>query len=310
VIASLLFLVFPGYSQHWVAFTHINQEWIPFIFYLLSFGFTARALRHPDKFKSNTIYALLLLIAGVFPTEYFVSIEPLRFLFIWVILSEEINRAGKRWIQSLKLWIPYVLIWLANVIWLAYFYTIGGYESYDVEVVNAPLTIMRIFSTIGEALWKAGLYVWAQVLVLVSKSITAPTNLVTLALIFVSFILIIFYLRKLNALEGETNTFAVPALLIGLIGILLGRIPSFAAGLPLTLQSSYDRFMISMMLGGSLFVTGLIEILFRNSRIKIYTFALLIALGTGNNFLMQISSAGTGQSSRKFTGSSPGESLL
>ena len=35
LVASLLFLVFPGYSQHWVAFTHINQEWIPFIFYLL-----------------------------------------------------------------------------------------------------------------------------------------------------------------------------------------------------------------------------------------------------------------------------------
>jgi len=46
LVASLLFLVFPGYSQHWVAFTHINQEWIPFIFYLLSFGFTARALRN------------------------------------------------------------------------------------------------------------------------------------------------------------------------------------------------------------------------------------------------------------------------
>src|SRR5512147_915745 len=86
LIASLLFLVFPGYSQHWIAFTHINQEWIPFIFYLLSFGFTARALRNPDKFNSSTIYALLLLIAGVFPTEYFVSMEPVRFLFIWVIL--------------------------------------------------------------------------------------------------------------------------------------------------------------------------------------------------------------------------------
>jgi len=72
--------------------------------------------------------------------------------------------------------------------------------------------------------------------------------------------------------------------LIGLIGILLGRISSFAAGLPLTLQSSYDRFMISMMLGGSLFATGLIEFLIRNSRIKIYTFALLIALGIGQQF--------------------------
>jgi hypothetical protein len=55
LIASLLFLVFPGYSQHWVAFTHINQEWIPFIFYLLSFGFTARALRNRNSFTSNTV---------------------------------------------------------------------------------------------------------------------------------------------------------------------------------------------------------------------------------------------------------------
>src|SRR5918996_5186573 len=82
LIASLLFLVFPGYSQHWVAFTHINQEWIPFIFYLLSFGFTARALRNhhviarngfsptkqsPVHAGLNTIFALLFLVAGVFP---------------------------------------------------------------------------------------------------------------------------------------------------------------------------------------------------------------------------------------------------
>jgi len=284
LIASLLFLVFPGYSQHWVALTHINQEWIPFIFYLLSFGFTARALRHPNKFKSNTIYALLLLIAGVFPTEYFVSIEPMRFLFIWVILSEEVNGFWQRFFQALKKWIPYLLIWLANAAWLAYFYTIGGYESYDVEIVREPLTILRIFSTIGEAIWKAGFYVWAQVLVLISRTIIAPTNLATLASICLAFILILFYFTKLDLSEAERKAFAISAILIGLTGILLGRIPSFAAGLPLTLQSSYDRFMISMMLGGSLFVTGLIELLIRNSRIKMYAFALLIALGVGQQF--------------------------
>jgi hypothetical protein len=103
-------------------------------------------------------------------------------------------------------------------------------------------------------------------------------------LIVVTFVLIIFYLGKLNLSAGEPKTFAVSALLIGLIGIVLGRIPSFAAGLPLTLQSSYDRFMISMMLGGSLFATGLIEFLLRNSRIKMYIFALLIALGIGQQF--------------------------
>ena len=284
LIASLLFLVFPGYSQHWVAFTHINQEWIPFIFYLLSFGFTGRALRNPVKFTSNTIYALLLLTAGVFPTEYFVGLEPMRFLFIWVILSEEFLAFRQRFLQTLKKWIPYLLIWLANAAWLAYFYTVGGYESYDVEVIKQPLSILRIVSTIGEAIWKVGIYVWVQVLVLISKAITSPANLVTLALILLTFILLLFYFTKLSPSEDKMKTFVISAIGIGLIGILLGRLPSFSAGLPLTLQSSYDRFMISMMLGGSLFITGLIELLLRNSRVKTYAFALLIALGVGQQF--------------------------
>jgi hypothetical protein len=332
LIASLLFLVFPGYSQHWVAFTHINQEWIPFIFYLLSFGFTARALRNRpviarsrwlsrssvfrDRIEtkaatakhargnqspndqqiaswrqgatrndiSNTIYALLFLIAGVFPTEYFLSIEPMRFLFIWVIVSEEASGFWQRLIQTLKRWWPYLLIWLGNAAWLAYFYTFGTYGSYEVEVVREPLTFIRAFSAVGEALWKAGFYVWGQVLVLTAKTIATPTSLLTITLISISVIFLLFYLGGLNPSQAVTKTFAISALFIGFAGIVLGRIPSLAAGLPLTLQSSFDRFMISMMLGASLFATGLVELLIGNVRIKTYVFALLIALGIGQQF--------------------------
>jgi hypothetical protein len=39
-----------------------------------------------------------------------------------------------------------------------------------------------------------------------------------------------------------------------------------------------------MMLGGSLFVIGLIELLIKNTRMKTYMFALLIALGIGQQF--------------------------
>ncbi|MCI0554927.1 MAG: hypothetical protein L0287_28595 [Anaerolineae bacterium] len=335
LIVSLLFLVFPGYSQHWVALTHINQEWIPFIFYLLSFSFTARALRkqhvtpalapgasvaraggrdassrdlarsnlpfngqspieqnapfnrrllRPIVARNDTIIALLLLIAGVFPTEYFIGLEPMRFLFIWVILSEHINGFRQRFLQTIKHWSPYLLIWLANTAWLAYFYTIGSYESYDVEVVTQPMTMSYFFSSIVEAIWKAGFYIWGQVIVLSTDAITAPTSLLTLTLILLSFFLLSFYFLKHSFTHSSASGFALQAILIGFIGILLGRIPSFAAGLPLTLQSSYDRFMISMMLGGSLFITGLIELIIKGVRIKTYLFALLIALGIGQQF--------------------------
>jgi hypothetical protein len=301
LIVSLLFLVFPGYSQHWVAFTHINQEWIPLLFYLLSFYFTARALRSPGHFLRNTIYALVLLVIGIFPTEYFIGLEPLRFFFIWVIISEGVQGFRPRLVQTLKRWWPYLLIWIADAAWLVFYYKSGAYISYDVTAVQGnALALNDAPLLFGDALWKAGLYVWAQVLVLTAKAITTPTSLFTLVLIAGTFVLGTLYLLRIDlqpstsASSNETaphpafpaghKPFAAPALITGLVGIVLGRVPSFAAGLPLTLQSSFDRFMISMMLGGSLFIVGLIELLIRNQRAKTYVFSLLLALGIGQQF--------------------------
>jgi hypothetical protein len=284
IITSILFLVFPGYSQHWVALTHINQEWIPFIFYILSFGFTASALRQPDRFTRHTIFALLLLIAGVLPTEYFASLEPLRFLFIWVIVAEKASSIREKFIQSFKQWMPYLVIWLINAAWLVYFFEVWSYGSYDFEVIRQPFSITWLISQFTETLWKVGFFIWGQLILLTSQSITAPSTLLTLGLIGVAFVFFLLILPKLDDDRAGTSAFAIHALVIGIAGILLGRLPSLTAGLPLTLQSSYDRFMISMMIGGSMFIVGLTELLIKNSRLRSYMFAFLIALGIGQQF--------------------------
>ncbi len=300
LVASLLFLVFPGYSQHWVALTHINQEWIPLILYLLSFGFTARALRGNSSalntgehaaphhnvrhYLTSTLAALLLLVAGLFPTEYFFGLEPLRFLFISVIVSETVVGFLPRLRASVKHWWPYLLVWIADAAWLAYYYRSGAYVSYDVTAVQSAPRLSEAILAFGDALWKAGFYVWFQVLVLAGRAISTPTSLLTLALIVAVFVLSSLVFLRLGLPGLHDPHFALPAMVIGLLGILFGRIPSLAAGLPLTLQSSYDRFMISMMLGASLFAVGIIHLLVRNARLRAGLFALLIALGIGQQF--------------------------
>ena len=287
---TFLMIVFPGYSQTWVALTHINQEWIPFIFYLLSIGLSIRAIRNPNKSLLNTIIALIFLVIGLFPTEYFFGMEPLRFLFMWVVITETTKGFWPRLIQVLKRWWPYLLIWLADAAWLVYYYKSGAYISYGIAASQQLPSIKDALLAIGDVLWKSGFYTWFQILVLSFHSITAPTTLLSLALIVISFVLLIFYFLKLKLFPlsafpfSERITFAIPAILIGLIGILLGRVPSFAAGLPLTLQSSYDRFMISMMLSGSLFVVGIVELIIKSERTKLFAFAFLIALGVGQQF--------------------------
>jgi hypothetical protein len=286
LVASLLFLVFPGYSQHWVAFTHINQEWIAYLFYLLSFGFTARALRNPSKFGRDTLIALFFLLLGLFPTEYFFGLEPLRFLFIWVIVTEQTKGFRQRLMQSFKLWLPYVVIWLVNAAWLAYFFLVRSFGSYSADMVGRKVSLLGIFKAAGEAIWKAGFYIWTQVLVLASGTITSPSSLLTLVIIAICCAILFFYLKRFESPGNGDNgsSWSLSMILIGIAGILLGRLPSFAAGLPLTLQSSMDRFMISMMIGGSLFITGLVEFVIRNDRIKTIVFAALIALGIGQQF--------------------------
>jgi hypothetical protein len=279
LMAALFILIFPGYSQHWVAFTHINQELIPFIFYLLSIGFTFKALR-AEKPTAYIIIALLLQICGIFPTEYFFGIEGLRFLFLFFFFQGGLT---ERFTKTLKTWAPYLLIWILNAAWLIYYYKFGEYASYTLSGAQS-LTVLSFLQEALDALWKAGFYIWIQVLALTFTSLTAPASLLTLGLVALSMAFLTPYLKTITQDQDAQPTPAISLIIIGILGILLGRLPSLAAGLPLTLQSSYDRFMVSMMIGGSLFLLGVIELLFKDKRIKTYIFALIIALGIGQQF--------------------------
>ncbi len=277
-IAALFMLVFPGYSQHWVALTHINQELIPFIFYLLSFGFTFKALR--TRKPTDTLIALLLQLLGIFPTEYFFGIEGIRFLFLLVFFQGSFLQ---RITQSLKTWLPYLLIWILNAAWLFYYYRFGPYNSYEVTATQSPNLFFFLTQAL-DALWKAGLYIWTQVLVLTFTSLPAPASLLTLGLATLGVIFLIPYLLRSAPADERDVPFALSLMGIGILGILLGRLPTLAAGLPLTLQSSYDRFMVSMMIGGTVFLLGLLELLIKHPRARTVAFAVVIALGIGQQF--------------------------
>ena len=279
--AALFVLIFPGYSQHWVAFTHINQELIPFIFYLLSFGFTFKALR-AEKPIAYTVIALLLQVCGIFPTEYFFGLEGLRALFLFAQFQGSFI---ERFTKTFKHWWPYLLIWVLNAAWLIYYYKFGPYTSYEVTATQSLTPFVFLVEAL-DALWKTGLYIWTQVLFLTFSSLPAPASLLTLGLIAVSFVILVFYFTRspLSQEEGSGSEGEKSLIPIGLLGIVLGRLPSLAAGLPITLQSSYDRFMVSMMIGGSLFILGLIELIFSKSKFKVYIIALIISLGIGQQF--------------------------
>ena len=277
--AALLLIVFPGYSQQYIALTHINQELIPFIFYLFSFGYTFKALR-AERPLPYIIIAVLLQICGIFPTEYFFGLEGMRPLFLFFLFG---GTFASRLRETLKHWWPYLGVWIINALWLVYYYKFGPYNSYEISSVNNATPLSLLFDVL-DTLWKACLYIWIQVLVLVGRNPTAPSSLLTLGLVAVFFGFILYFYKQHFEGKSESRNFALSIMFIGVIGILLGRLPSLAAELPLRLQTGYDRFMISMMIGSSIFAVGLIELLFQNQRARIYLVTGLVALGVGQQF--------------------------
>lgn len=291
---SLCFVVFPGYLSQWVAFTHSNQELVSLLAYLLSFGVTAAALRKNGRTWPLTAAALALTFIGLFPTEYFIALELLRPFLVWFMLETAVPAARKRLAKTLKCWAPYLVLWLANGSWLYFYRSFGAYNSYGIKVFGIlDLPFIRLVTNIIEegikAVATAGFAAWTQPFRFIVQPLGVLSNLLTLGLIGACFILLGLYLWKMDfpakaEPEKGRTPWAVQAVVLGILGILAGRIPSWVAGLPLGLEFSWDRFMLSMMLGGSFLLAGIIEFLVKTGFRKTVLYTLVISMAVGMQF--------------------------
>ena len=287
--AALLFLVYPGYGQQWVAFTHANQEWISFGFFILSLGLTARSLRDPQK--KWTVFALLTQFVGLGTTEYFLGMEFLRPVMIWFMLDRP--SPGKRFTDTLKIWTfrGYVPVWLLAGIGQYLFHNSKLYGGHSFSgglfgngFLNFVLSFLKdVIPTLRVAAFEA----WTQTFDLITSQFTSLTDWLTLAIILVSLLGMVLYLRGLQTEDrenGNRDSWALQAIVLGLVGIVGGRIPSYMADLPLELRFDWDRLLISVLFGASLLTTGLIDYLFKDDRRKEIFISLIIALAIGMQF--------------------------
>ncbi|MBI3168634.1 MAG: hypothetical protein HYZ22_09160 [Chloroflexi bacterium] len=281
----LLFTVYPAYGQQWVALTHINQELIPLIFLLSSFIVTVNLLRNNRNSKPQLALAILLQILGLFSTEYFFGLEILRFLFILVILSESIADKKELFKKSIVQWLPYLIVWVVNAAWTYSYHRSDAYNSYQISILSllSPLALVNEFIT---TLSLSGFVSWLGTFNIFAAVDGSATQAIAFA-ILVAAGLVTFSVTSNKGQEtstGQTTPTYHWFIAIGILTIFAGRLPSWAAGLPLKIEFDYDRFFVSIMLGASLFIVGLADLILREGRAKLVLLSLIIGMSTAYQF--------------------------
>ncbi|MBK9925624.1 MAG: hypothetical protein IPP66_10060 [Anaerolineales bacterium] len=287
LFTTLLFTLYPAYQQQAIAFTHINQEWIPFLFLLASFILTTWAVRHDRSTIWLIVLSIVFQILGLFSTEYFFGLEILRFLFVLAVLSETIRNRNTLLKKAAWIWLPYFIVWVANAIWTYSYHRSTAYNSYDINAFSA-LAPINIINEFLNTLTVSGFTSWINpfnLFKVVDGSATQIISIFILSLVAILVFLVTQIVGDVDDIKDDTShQFGWWAISIGLVGIFAGRLPSWAAGLPLKIDFDYDRLFISIMLGASLFIVGLADILLRNGRVKLVLLSVFIGVSAASQF--------------------------
>jgi hypothetical protein len=285
-----LFTVYPGYQQQWVSFTHVNQELVPLLWLIASFGATIYALRNDRSRKRLTILALVLQALGLFSTEYFFGLESLRLFFILVVLAETLTDRKELLRKAGSYWAPYIGVWVINAVWTYVYHNLPIYHSYEINLLSsASLSPLAIANEIITTFTLAGFSSWVDTFQILSKIDGTLTQTVSLIVLLLSTSALLIFMRSTHKGSADndgnrSDTWGLQVMLIGLVGIFAGRLPSWAAGLPLKLEFDYDRFMVSIMLGASMFIVGLATLILKDGNRKIFILSLLVGLSAAHQF--------------------------
>ena len=285
-IASLIFLIYPGFSQQYISLIYSHFLLIQAA-HLLSLGLMVRAIRQPR----HRVLLMVLSIAGalysLLSIEYYFGLELLRPLLIyWTVADASETRRG-RLRRTLRYWLPYVLILPIFLLWRT---QIIGYPTYEPtlldRVLDQPLmaTLEELFRLMAIDTALASVGSWIRLIPLPTPGGFGLFSMGLYVAVFAAvFVIAAIYLRRFSDLDSDGNLKLAGAILVtGVWAILASGWPFWLTDLPLRMEFPNDRFMLAFMLGGSLIATAIIVSLGASKRTRFLALgvaAVLIALG-------------------------------
>jgi hypothetical protein len=282
---SLLFLVYPGLGQNFIALMY-SHFYIVLNCFLFSLYLSILSLRRPERRLPLTLAALAFSVVNLLTMEYFYFLEFLRLVLFWMILDGEWKQRIRR---ALMLFLPYFAVMAGVTSWRLFFFenqnASYNYVTLDLLRREPLLGIATLLRAISRAFWETVPHAW--VLPFESAAVEQlglRVSIMAALLVLISTTLLALYLLVRGRLKPGEHTPVRQVLLLGLAAWLLAGGSFWMVGIEPQLHFSADRFTMPFMLGSSLLVVALTLLLDSRPRLQYGLLALLVAFSIGKQF--------------------------
>jgi hypothetical protein len=264
MIAGLAFLLYPGFNQQWTSYLY-SHFFIVLCFLLLSFLLSMWAVKDRHRFWAFTTGSLVLSALNLWMMEYFLVLELFRplLLFRAVLMTKSNAGAVGAVRRTLRLWSPYLAVFVANVLWRLFVFNNQIYQPTLIPELRAqPLaTLLELGRTIGQQLYTVTIMAWGQILPSSNTGQLGPRTSAFYAAVVVltAGAVALFLLLERRRAKAASRSDWWPVGL-GIAGMLAAGGPFWLSGLEVSIAYPANRFTLPFMLGASLTLAGLLAL--------------------------------------------------
>jgi hypothetical protein len=286
---ALLFLVYPGFNQQSTSYL-FGHFYIVLFFFLCSMLCMLLAIEAPQRYWQWTVAGVVFSALNLWMMEYFYVLELVRAGVILVALRDETLTLRERIIRVLKLWLPYLSVFILSVLSRLFIFNNQVYGmGLTSQLKSAPVATIKIL--IQGVLLSLRLVLkdaWLQMFELPGvASIHSVMNIYYLVIAIVILIAaagFLFIQRDEKDSVRKNLWDAAWIVGLGVLAVLLAGGPFLLIGFQPSLQWPASRFTLSFLFGVSLIYGGLIGAI-PWEKLRIVLLVSLVSLAAGKQYL-------------------------
>lgn len=276
-------VVFPGFAQQFIAviYSHIM---LALIFYFISVGLMLLALDGRRRFYPLLGFSLFFAALNLFATEYFVGLELLRPVFIFLYLSDGEKKAG-RLKGILTRWWPYALLMVIYLTWRIPFQSRFAQAPANLltAIIADPFpNLLKLFRELISTPVVAGIAAWVYPFQSIRLETGTYWGNTQVFVMLACGVLALMYFSMSRSQENKV-AWIKQALLVSGFAFFLAGIPFVIADLPVKVTFPHDRFMLAFLFGSCLFLVALSTVVFKRVAREVFL-SLLLAVCVGYQF--------------------------